>query len=129
MEQSILNNNDIIITSRKITQDQLKALCERWFGDMVKITADVKREILGIGGDLHADAEALLIQNGSSQQDIWGANFYPWNPPDQRVDYTALINIRPKQDNLSLEILDSSIKEKIKKVVEDFILGPDETLV
>ena len=89
-----------------------------WFEDMVKIVVDVKRETVAIGGELHADAEALLIEEGSKSKDIWGVNLYPWHPPQDRIESTALINIRPNQDNPSMEILDEGIKAKVKQIIE-----------
>jgi len=61
---------------------------------MVKIVVDVKRDVIAIGGALHADGEKVLLENGSRERDLWGANFYPGNPPEERIEYSALINIR-----------------------------------
>ena len=74
------------------------------------IVIDVETEKIAVGGELHADAEKILLEQGSRHSSIWGANFYPWNEPDKRIEYTALINIRPKQDNPSMEILSEKIK-------------------
>lgn len=119
----------IIITEQKISPSVLKELCHQGFGDMVKLVVDVEREIIAIGGELHADAETLLIQQGSAQKNLWGANFYPWHSPDERISFIALINIRPHQDNPSLEILDEGIKQKVKNLIETLVLSPDEELV
>ncbi len=59
---------------------------------------------MAVGGELHADAEALLLQQGSRQEDLWGGNFYPWLEADKRVEYTALINIRPSMDHPHMEV-------------------------
>ena len=122
-------SQDIIITDKKISHDQLKAQCDRWFGDMVKLAVDVERCVVAVGGDLHADGEALLIKDGSNPDDIWGANLYPLNDPNDRIEYTALINIRARRENPSMEILDPGIRERMKQIVESLIMGPDEKLV
>lgn len=119
----------IIITNTKISTLQIKELCEQGFRDMVKVVVDIEKGIVGIGGELHADAEALLLERGSDQKHLWGANFYPYHSPDERISYTALINIRPHQDNPSLEILDETIKRKVKVIIEKLVLNPDEKLV
>ena len=119
----------IIITDKKISLASLKELCEQGFGDMVKLVVDVERSIIAIGGELHADAETLLLEQGSDQKNLWGANFYPWNPSGERISFTALINIRPHQDNPSLEILNETIKKKMKTIIEQLVLSPDEELV
>ena len=54
---SLQDNQDIIVTNKKIKARQLKLLCENWFGDMVKIVVDVERYWIGVGGELHSDAE------------------------------------------------------------------------
>ena len=124
-----MSSQQILIIDQKISQEQLKRICDLWFGDMVKLVVDIENEIIALGGELHPDAEELLIQQGSSHENLWGANFYPRHFPEQRIDYTALINIRPKQDNPSMEILDADTKLRIKRIVEQLILSPDESLV
>src|SRR4026208_1424788 len=76
----------------------------------IKLAVDVEREILAGGGAMHADCEAVLLENGSQQEFIWGAD---WNPSAQQVTFESLINIRPRQNNPSMEILDSKIREQV----------------
>lgn len=120
---------NIIITDKKVTRSQLIKSCECWFGDMVKVTVDVEKKVIGIGGELHADAEQILIEKGSRSEDIWGINFYPWLPSENRIEYSALINIRPRQNNPSMELTDKYLRIKVRQIVESLILGPDEELV
>ena len=96
---------------------------------MVKMVVDVQSGMICVGGELHADCEALLLEKGCQQIDVWGINFYPWHKQADRIEYTALINIRPKQENPSMEVLDNNIKQKMKAIVEKIILSPDEKLV
>ena len=56
---------------------RLAELAEDMFGDMVKAVVDVGTGIMVVGGELHADEEALLISDGSRQRDLWGVNLYP----------------------------------------------------
>jgi len=58
----------------------LRALTEHWFGDMVKLVVDIDRGLIAIGGELHADAEAVLLEHGSRHADVWGANDRPGPP-------------------------------------------------
>ena len=37
-------------------------LAKDQFGDRIKAAVDVQREVLAIGGELHADEEALLLK-------------------------------------------------------------------
>ena len=121
--------NQILITNTKISRTKLKELCELWFEDMIKIVVDVRMEWIGMGGELHADAEEKLLNHGSKQEDIWGVNFYPWHDPNERIEYTAMINIRPNQDNTSMEIQEVNIRNKIKDIIETLVLSPDEKMV
>ena len=95
---------------------------------MVKFVVDIEKKILAVGGEMHADAEALLLQEGSKQSHLWGGNIYPSNEPDSRIEYTSFINIRPMDDNTSMEIMDEHIKNSVKELVEALVLSPDEKL-
>ena len=66
-------------------------------------------------GSIHADCEAVLINNGSKQEKIWGAD---WIPSTKEIRYEALINIRPKDNNPSMTVLDPDIRARIKEIVE-----------
>lgn len=74
----------------------------------IKLAVDVQRGILAGGGVMHADCESVLLENGSQQTDIWGAD---WNPDAKQVTFESLINIRPRQNNPSLEILEPALRE------------------
>jgi Protein of unknown function (DUF5674) len=41
----------------------------------VKLAVDLERRILAGGGALHADCEAALLEDGSRQEDVWGADW------------------------------------------------------
>ncbi len=62
----------------------------------------------------------MLLGDGSAQDDIWGAD---WIPVSQQVRFEALINIRPRQNNFSLTILDRDIRERMECVVRDLLEG------
>lgn len=95
---------------------------------MVKFVVDLDSHKVALGGEMYADAEALLLQDGSDQSSLWGGNLYPWNDPEQRIEYTSFINIRPMDDNTSMEIQDDLIKKSVKTLTETCILGSDELL-
>ena len=114
---------DIILfdSKNKLSKTQLQNLAENWFGEMVKAVADIEKEVLAVGGEWHADAESLLISNGSKQENLWGFNLYPFEKDDNLIVFDSLINIRPRQNNRSMTILDENIKNAIKKIVDDSI--------
>ena len=89
-------------------------------GTYVKLAVDIRRGILAGGGVLHADCEAVLLEDGSRQEDVWGAD---WNLSAQQVTFESLINIRPRQNNPSLEILDPSIRERVAEIARQLLGG------
>jgi len=98
----------------KATPKQIEQMLEA-LETYIKVAVDIRREVLAGGGVMHADCEAELLKNGSSQEDIWGAD---WLPVSQTVNCTALINIRPRQGNLSMEIQDPNIRLKVESIVK-----------
>jgi len=80
----------------------------------IKLAVDIDREILTGGGAMYADCEAVLLDDGSQQEFIWGAD---WNPSAQLVTFESLINIRPRQNNPSMELLDPAIRERVAGIV------------
>jgi hypothetical protein len=118
----------ILVLLEKISQEELKIVCDAHFSSWVKFVVDIKREVMTVGGDLHADGETQLIESGSVQSDLWGGNFYPWKEPGERLEYTAFINIRPRDDNPGMEVMEQEIKEKIKSLAEKYLLADHEQM-
>jgi hypothetical protein len=119
--------SDIVILDRRIAPDELARLVTLFFEDMVKYVVDLDREIAAVGGQLHADAEQLLLASGSRQADLWGANYYPGRGKDECIEYTSLINIRPAQGNRSMLIADLEIRARVRALTFD-LLGEGEPL-
>jgi hypothetical protein len=88
-------------------------------GVYIKLAVDIQRGVLAGGGALHADCEAVLLRDGSRQDDVWGAD---WIPSTRQIRYEALINIRPRQNNPSMTILDAAVRDRVARVVHS-ILG------
>ncbi len=108
-----------IIRSRA-TQPQIDEMLQV-LGTYIKLAMDIHRGILAGGGAMHADCEAALLDDGSQQEDIWGAD---WNPHSQQVTFESLINIRPRQNNRSLEIVDPDIREHVAQITRQLLGGP-----
>ena len=86
----------------------------------IKLAVDVRRRILAGGGEMHADCEAILLEDGSKQADIWGAD---WVPKGKNVRFESLINIRPKQHNRAMHIEDLTLRAKIEEIVRERFEG------
>lgn len=106
----------------KISKEELRQIADRTFGDMVKAVVDIAKEIVMIDAELHADIEQTMLENGSSQEDLWGINIYPDGFDDKGVvEFDSLINIRPWQNNRSRYVNDENIRKKIIEIVENKI--------
>jgi hypothetical protein len=116
---------DVVIVDRPIARAELRRLVDRFFGDMVKVVVDIRRRVVAVGGELHADAEALLLESGSLQADVWGANYYPGLGAADCLEFTALINIRPGQGNRSMVIEDETVREAVREVVHALVGNGD----
>lgn len=119
--------DEILILRERIPALELRRLVAESFGDMVKFVADVERRAIAIGGQMHADAEHLLLDDGSEQRDLWGGNYYPGLGPDECVAYTSLINIRPAQGSTGMELMDPELRAAIRDLVFRLI-GSGEAL-
>jgi len=109
----------IYIVREHATEQQLREMMEM-LETYVKLAVDVERGILAGGGAMHADCEAVLLEDGSQQEFIWGAD---WNPDTQEVTFESLINIRPRQNNRSLELQDPELRAKVEQITRDLLGG------
>jgi hypothetical protein len=113
----------IEIIRRAISRSRLTALADSQFGDMVKAVIDVERRVMAIGGELHSDEEALLIDDGSAQGNLWGINLYPAEQGDAWIEFDSMINIRPSQGNRSRNVEDSALQDLIRQIVTALVEG------
>ena len=86
----------------------------------IKVAVDVGKGILAGGGEYHADCEEALLEDGSRQEDIWGAD---WYPSSRKVAFGALINIRPRQGNRGMEVEDRELRERIETLIRELLEG------
>ena len=93
----------IHIIRDRATSKQMKEMLEM-LETYVKLAVDIDREILAGGGAMHADCEAVLLEDGSQQEFIWGAD---WNPSAQQVTFESLINIREQVTEITVKLLGS----------------------
>jgi hypothetical protein len=89
---------------------------------MVKAVVDMKLRLMAIGGELHADEETILLQQGSEQADLWGINIYPERSRSEWIEFDSMINIRPRQNNRSRYVEDAETRRLICEVVNSLII-------
>jgi len=109
----------IHILRERATKKQLEEMLQE-LESYVKFAVDISQKVAAGGGELHADCEEVLLEQGSRQQDIWGAD---WIPASGQVTFEALINIRSAQDNPSMEIQSDSIRQKVEKIIRRLVEG------
>ena len=104
----------MLLISSSLSKKDLKSL-QKTFGSYLKVTVDIVKQILVAGCELHADGEKILLESGSLQDNIWGGGI---NLITKEIDATAVLNLRPKLQNSSLEILDPQRRQKLTAVVQ-----------
>jgi len=105
------------IVQQRLSLQELSQMARATFGDLVKAVVDVEREIIAVDAELHSDLEALLLENGSKQRNLWGINFYPGGKEDAFIEFDSIINVRPSQGNRSRNVEDKAVREKIIEIV------------
>jgi hypothetical protein len=97
-----------------ITIAELTEMAQNMYGSLVKGVIDIDRDRLVLDAEMHADEEQFLLQDGSKQSDLWGINLYPDKFGTQDfIEFDSMINIRPRQNNMSRGIEDEAIRSKI----------------
>jgi len=112
----------IEIVRESVGLPRLRALAEGLFGDLVKAVVDVDRGIMAIAGELHADEEALLLDDGSAQASLWGINLYPAEHGTPGwIEFDSMINVRPRQGNRTRSVDDPEIRDRIAAIIERLV--------
>ena len=106
-----------MIIRRKVNTEELKKLTEHFDG-YIKVVVDIERGILAGGGDRHFDDEQDLLKDGSLQENLWGGGY---DTKTQEIDYNSVINLRPKQNNPSRDILSLEIRKKFDSIVDKLL--------
>ena len=106
----------------KISVSELQEMANKMYGTLVKADVDVAKKIIIVDMEMHVDGEQELLENGSSQQDLWGINLKPDKfGTDEFIEFDSMINIRPRQNNPSRYVLDSNVREQIIQLVGEVV--------
>jgi hypothetical protein len=110
-----------VTASDPIAIDDLRSLIPGRFRDFVKGVVDLRRGILLIDADMHADQEAALLAEGSNQRDLWGVNLYPQLGEADWIEFDSMINLRPSFGNRSRGIDDTETRAAVAALVESLV--------
>jgi len=106
----------------KISLAELKEMAQNMYGSIVKADVDIKRRVVVVDMGMHADGEAFLLEDGSKKSDVWGINLHPADyGTNDFIEFDSIINIRPKQNNPSRDILDEEIKKQISELINEVV--------
>jgi hypothetical protein len=109
----------IVTDADRLPLDELRRLAAGRCGDMVKAVVDLKRRVMVVDADLHADQEALFLSEGSKQEDLWGINLYPDLPEADWLEFDSMINLRPSFGNRSRGVDDPGTRARIADLVRE----------
>ncbi|MBI5416723.1 hypothetical protein HZA55_02060 [Candidatus Poribacteria bacterium] len=110
------------IIKDNIEINELKEMANNGFGNFVKAVVDIENGLISVDAELHSDEEALLLENGSEQKNLWGINLYPELQGENFIEFDSMINLRPSQGNRSRGVNDPKIREKIKFIVDKLVI-------
>ncbi len=111
------------IVRKTIALSTLEEMAESMFGNLVKAVVDIEQGIMAVGGEMHADEEAMLLDEGSPQPSLWGINLYPAQFSTPRfIEFDAVINIRPRQGNRTRSVDDATVRAAVTSIAERLVV-------
>ena len=110
-----------VTEANPVSMAELQQLAEGRFGDMIKAVVDLRRGLMLLDAELHADQEAELLAEGSAQRDLWGINLYPGVEGPDWLEFDSMINLRPSFGNRSRGVDEPSIREAIGILVDRLV--------
>lgn len=106
----------VITKSKPYSKEEIRKLREK-FDIYIKTVIDVERKICSAGCDRHFESEKVLLDQGSSQSDLWGGGV---DLETKTIDCNSFINLRPANKNLSNEIQDANIRKTFEDLTKYF---------
>lgn len=109
------------LINKSINREKLKKLTSRVFSGLVKAVVDIRKEVIVVDAEMHADEEKFLLEKGSKQDDLWGINLYPELTEEEFIEFDSMINVRPRLNNFSRSVENKKIQHKIIAIVNKLI--------
>jgi hypothetical protein len=121
VDQYAVESMEIRVVRDTVSRDELTEIAKQQFGDMVKVVVDVEQGIMAIGGELHSDEEAVLLDQGCVLRHLWGINLYPNKVLNEWIEFDSMINVRPSGGNRSRYVESSEIREAVTRIVNRLV--------
>ncbi|MBU2220263.1 hypothetical protein KJ665_03950 [Patescibacteria group bacterium] len=96
-------------------------MSQKMFGNIVKAVVDIEKKIMAVDGELHADEEMLLTEDGSKRENVWGINFHPDDSGDDFVEFDSMINLKPHLGNRTRGVDNEETRKRIIEVVNKLV--------
>ena len=110
------------LVDKNITVAELEEMSKKMFNKLVKAVLDIEKEVMVVDASLHSDQELFLLENDSTQNNLWGINLYPERFGDTKwIEFDSMINMRPSQGNRSRGVDDLNIQKKIIDIVNKLV--------
>jgi len=111
------------ILDQKIKLSELREFeGECFFDDMVKCVVDVEKGLIAVSAELHADLEEYLIENGSSNRNLYGINIIF---DDGEIEFDSMINPPRNRDDGYPRggrfVSSPERQQRIKEIVDQWI--------
>lgn len=105
-----------------ISVSELQTLSDKMYGNIVKAVVDIDKKLMVVDAEMHVDEEQYLLEHGSHQNNLWGINLHSANyGTEDFIEFDSMINIRPRQQNMSRHVEDLAIQDKIKNLVSGIV--------
>ena len=100
---------DVRFVKDRISRIELKELAGEDPTGTIKVVADLDKRVIGVGGPMHHDIEAMLLSNGSSLKDIWGFSLHLDRSWADAFEFRSHVNVRPQHGNASIQLHDEKL--------------------
>ncbi len=113
----------MVIIKEKVDIDKLKTIeAETFFEDMIKAVVDIEQGIIAVNAELHSDLEQMLLEDGSSQKNLYGINILF---DEKEIEFDSLIN-PPRNREAGFPragriVADPVARQRIEEIVNKWI--------
>lgn len=108
----------ILTLDRKITPEEFEQAQEA-YSDYIKTVIDIEKNTMVVGGEYHIDCEEVLIRSGSKLENLFGGGY---RVSTKEVEYMAMSNYKPALGKTTYEIMDESVRNKLKELTEKYLM-------